>query len=97
MAGLPWGPCICISPPPPSLGSYLANNGAAFAESVLRVVFGYEPSWLAGTDPAGPTLANATRGVSGTLSCVRGPSGAYLTATLTNTGVDYAWSPTCGA
>jgi hypothetical protein len=74
---------------------YLANNGAAFAESMLRVIFGYEPSWLGGTDPTGPTLPNASRGLQGSLSCIRGPSGAYLTATLAESGVDYVWGPTC--
>ena len=84
-------------PTPRQLCRYIANNGAAFSESILRVLFGYEPAWLAAADPAGPTLQGVDRGLSGTLSCIRGPSGAYMTATLQpGTGVVYAWgAPEC--
>lgn len=79
---------------------YIANNGASFAESVLRVIFGYEPVYFATTDPT-PTLANVTRGkLTGTLSCIRGPvingsSPRFATATLTAEGVSYQWSEGC--
>ena len=79
---------------------YIANNGASFAESVLRVLFGYEPGYFAASDPL-PTLAGAPRGaLTGTLSCIRGPSigGAsprFATATLSAAGVSYAWADSC--
>jgi len=79
---------------------YIANNGASFAESVLRVIFGYEPVYFATTDPT-PTLANVTRGtLTGTLSCIRGPvingsSPRFATATLTAEGVSYQWAEGC--
>ena len=79
---------------------YIANNGASFAESVVHVIFGYEPPYFAVTDPQ-PTLADVPRGgLTGTLSCLRGPSieGApprYATATLTAIGVTYSWAAEC--
>ena len=79
---------------------YIANNGASFAESVLRVIFGYEPVYFATTDPT-PTLANVPRGkLTGTLSCIRGPvingsSPRFATATLTAEGVSYQWAEGC--
>jgi hypothetical protein len=79
---------------------YIANNGASFAESVLHVLFGYEPSYFADSDPQ-PALAGAPRGaLTGTLACIRGPSigGAaprFATATLSAAGVSYAWSDAC--
>jgi hypothetical protein len=79
---------------------YIANNGAAFAESVLRVVFGYEPEYIAAADPQ-PVAAGAPRGgLTGALHCIRGPAvgGAaprYATATLSAAGVAYAWADSC--
>jgi hypothetical protein len=79
---------------------YIANNGASFAESVLRVLFGYEPEFLVSADPQ-PALADAPRGgLTGQLHCIRGPSigGApprFATATMSATGVAYSWGDTC--
>jgi hypothetical protein len=79
---------------------YIANNGASFAESVLRVIFGYEPVYFTKNDPS-PILSNVSRnGLLGTLTCIRGPSigGAaprFATATLTSVGVTYLWSDVC--
>ena len=79
---------------------YIANNGASFAESVLRVIFGYEPVYFATSDPT-PTLRNVPRsGLLGTLSCIRGPaingsSPRFATATLTAQGVTYSWAEGC--
>lgn len=79
---------------------YIANNGAAFAESVLHVVFGYEPDFFSASDPQ-PALASVPRGnLLGTLACIRGPAingsaPRYATATLSAGGVVYAWEDTC--
>jgi hypothetical protein len=79
---------------------YVANNGAAFAESVLHMVFGYEPPFAAAGDPQ-PALAGVPRGsLRGTLSCIRGPSingsaPRFATATLTDKGVSYEWTSAC--
>ena len=79
---------------------YIANNGASFAESVLHVVFGYEPAFFATSDPQ-PALAGVPRGaLRGMLSCIRGPSingsaPRYATATLTAAGVSYEWADAC--
>ena len=79
---------------------YIANNVASFAESVLRVLFGYEPQYFAQADPQPANAAAPRAGLRGTLSCVRGPSigGAaprYATATLTDAGVEFAWADAC--
>jgi hypothetical protein len=63
---------------------YIADDGAGFAESVLRVLFGYDPGYF-GNAPGGggnssssswsPAFANATRGsLSGSMRCVRAPA-----------------------
>ena len=72
---------------------YQANNGAAFAETVLAVVFGFSPGY---NGSVAPLLAGADRGVAGTLSCIRGPGArGFATATLSPAGVAYAWAPSC--
>ncbi len=74
---------------------YVANNGGAFVEVVLRTLFGYEPGWLAPAPPAAPALSDWPRtGLRGTLACIRAPGGGglYGTATLTSGGVAYTWS-----
>ena len=70
---------------------YTANNGASFAEVVLRTLFGYAPAWLpeAGAPLAPPAYANAPRGVNGTLYGIRLPSGAHINAVLTAGGVRF--------
>ena len=71
----------------------MANNGGAFVDVVLRTLFGYEPGWLAAAPPS-PALSDWPRaGLSGELSCIRAPGegGVYGTATLTSSGVSYAW------
>lgn len=79
---------------------YQANNGAAFAETVLVTFFGYSPLYNSSNStsvPPAPLLPGADRGVRGTLACIRGPgSTGYTTATLTPQGVQYSpWSPAC--
>ena len=76
---------------------YLANNGGAFAENILRTVFGYEPLWLEHDVRRVPALSNWSRGVRGTLHCVRGPGGhQYGTAVLDDdVGVVFEWGPHC--
>ena len=84
---------------------YQANNGAAFAESLLVTWFGYSPEYSSsGNSSSGgggalptPLLQGADRGVRGSLSCIQGPgSVGYTTATLTSQGVQYSpWSEEC--
>jgi hypothetical protein len=76
----------------------LANNGAAFAEEVVKTVFGYAPPWLPGADGGDwkaalqPAFAGAPRGVSGVLAGIRLPDGtSYMNATLTPTGVEFSF------
>lgn len=72
---------------------YQANNGAAFGETVLGVLFGYSPGY---SGSVAPLLAGADRGVAGVLACIRGPGAAgFATATLSPAGVEYAWAPSC--
>eukprot|EP00047_Mylnosiga_fluctuans_P006723 m.248685 g.248685 ORF g.248685 m.248685 type:complete len:756 (+) comp15813_c0_seq1:800-3067(+) len=75
---------------------YLANNGGAFADSILTHLAGYQPGWL---DPAlpRPALAGVPRGLTGTLACIRGPGPQvrFATAQLDGAGVTYSWSDTC--
>ena len=72
----------------------LANNGAAFAEAVLRTVFGYDPPWGGGGGAAGlqPAFAGLRRwGLEGSqLLGIRAPGGGYVDATLTEEGVSFA-------
>ena len=80
---------------------YIANNGAAFAEAILHTLFGYEPGYSATTDPQ-PVNQGARAGLTGTLTCIRGPviGGApprYATATLSSAGLAYVWADACGA
>jgi hypothetical protein len=86
---------------------YIADDGTAFAESILRVVFGYEPGFGANAPGAPgstwtPSLPSAPRGtLSGSMRCVRAPAsdpGAapqYLSLTLTNGVVGWAWDAGC--
>lgn len=72
---------------------YVANNGASFAEVVLRTLFGYSPTWAALPDGALPTpaLSAEPRGIGGSLFGVRlpGTSGRTIDAELTAAGVAY--------
>jgi hypothetical protein len=89
---------------------YIADDGASFAESILRVVFGYDPGYFSDApgatnsswQPAYPGVLRGT--LSGTMRCVRSPASAdaadppkYLTLTLTQGALSWAWDPTCGA
>jgi len=76
---------------------YLANNGGAFAESIVTRVFGFDPAWGGPSGGARPLLPGAPRGVRGTLSCVRDAGGGYFTATLDESGVVYAPDGACAA
>lgn len=77
---------------------YIANNGGAFAESIVGRVFGFEPQWLASGDALPAPLQPAQeRGLRGTLACVRLASGRHMTATLTDAGVEFAWDASCDA
>lgn len=74
---------------------YLANNGGAFAESIVTRVFGFDPSWGSVVQPL---LPGAPRGLRGTLSCIRIAGGGYITATLQDSGgVVFAPDSACAA
>ena len=75
---------------------YLANNGGAYAESVLITLFGYNPTFLASQLPT-PILAGKFRGLTGTLACIRapGPILNFITAILTDKGVVYQQDEAC--
>ena len=80
---------------------YNANNGASFAEVVVRTLFGYQPPWLPpqtqGGDDASaapawlkPAFAGVPRGVGGALYGIRLPGGAgSVDALLTEDGVRF--------
>eukprot|EP00660_Eupelagonema_oceanica_P003251 gene3251-biopygen14219 len=70
----------------PSGTRYVANNGAAFAEQIIRVVFGYDPHI-----GAAPRLwrRDAPRGVDAVLRGVRLPNGTAASICSTLRGV--AW------
>lgn len=91
---------------------YIANNGAAFGESILRYFFGYEPTYIIDSSVTNvsnwvPLFGNVSRGITGTLSCIRGPlltnnndnnngtTFLYLTSTLTMEGIAWEWSTDC--
>lgn len=71
----------------------LANNGGAFAEAILRTLFGFDPPWLlrdAARDvrPSYPGLRRW--GLEGsTLTGIRLADGSYVDAELTEAGVAF--------
>jgi hypothetical protein len=67
---------------------YFGNNGAAFAEVVLKVLFGYNPDWTPSLpSPVLPTVDRA--GVRGSLQGIRKRGGGYVSAWLTEQGVEF--------
>ena len=75
----------------PSGTRYTANNGAAFAEAILKTVFGYQAS-IAGVQTAStmPLWApREARGISATLYNLRLPNGTLVAICATALGVDY--------
>lgn len=76
----------------------LANNGAAFAEEVVKTLFGYTPPWLPGADGGDwkaalvPAFAGVPRGLRGVLAGIRLPDGtSFMNATLTPAGVEFSF------
>jgi hypothetical protein len=69
---------------------YFGNNGAAFAEVVLKVLFGYNPEWTFSPALPSPVLPHLQRGdVRGSLQGIRKRGGGYMSAWLTDTGVEF--------
>ena len=70
---------------------YFGNNGAAFAEVVLKVLFGYNPDWMSSpSSPLSPVLQDVKRGdVRGSLQGIRKVWGGYMSARLTDHGVEF--------
>ena len=73
----------------PSGTRYTANNGAAFAEAILRTVFGYQASVHGATGGAALWQPRAARGISATLANVRLPNGTMAKICSTASGVRY--------
>ena len=68
----------------------VGNNGAAFAEVVLKVLFGYNPEWTFSPALPSPVLPHLLRGdVRGCLQGIRKRGGGYMSAWLTDTGVEF--------
>ena len=71
----------------PSGTRYTANNGAAFAEAILRTVFGYQAS-VGLTDPA-LWEPQSARGIGATLENLRLPNETLVSICATASGVAY--------
>ncbi len=70
---------------------YFGNNGAAFAEVAVKVLFGYNPDWTLNPSVLpSPVLPDVVRSdVRGSLQGIRTSGGRYLDAWLTEHGVEF--------
>jgi hypothetical protein len=71
----------------PSGTRYTANNGAAFAEAILRTVFGYQPSVGSGNPELWET--HSARGIQARLESLQLPNGTLVSICATASGVAY--------